>query len=114
MSIFDELYDQKTLEEKLHEAIVENALDRAFDLVNAGTDLAALNGWDWTMLQNCISYEMVELLILHDADPDQVDGKGKTIWMNGASDINELVARAQVVRDRLALAATTPVPTGES
>ncbi len=98
MSIFDEIYELKdyTLEDELFIAIDANDCDRAFDLIAAEAELDCRDWFGWTPLQNCLSYEMVELLLLHGADPDQEDGRGKTVWMTGAPELTGFIERAQV------------------
>lgn len=108
MIFYDELPEPKSLEVQLFDAIDADDLDRAFDLIKADANLAALNEWGWTMLRNCLSYEMVEQLILHGADPNQADKKGKTVWMTGAPELLEFIEHAIRVRDCLALSNATP------
>lgn len=112
--IYDEFPDPKSIEVQLFNAIDANNLDRAFDLINAGANLAALDWFGWTMLRTCLSYEMVELLILHGADPDQVDGMGNSVRINGAHEIKEFIERAQVGLAWQKLAETTPVANATS
>lgn len=111
MIFYDELPDPKSHEVQLFDAIDADDLDRAFDLIKADANLAALNEWGWTMLRNCLSYEMVEQLILHGADPNQADKKGKTVWMTGAPELLEFIEQATRMRDWLALADATPQTT---
>ena len=108
MSIFDECFGEElSLESRLFQAIDIDNLSRAFDLIAADADLSAFDWFGWTVLQCAQSKAMVELLIEHGADPDQLDEKGKTVWDTATPEMLGWVSEAVAERVAHSLAEAT-------
>jgi len=105
--IQDETHDFPSLDDRLFQAITINDLCRTFDLIKAGAVLSATDWFGWTVLQCAESYEMIELLIQHGADPEQVNEKGATVWKTATPEVSCFIHRARAHLEYQHLAAAT-------